>query len=89
MIQQLRYFGADYRAATGKYWFRGLYIWMSFTIIGIFFYRLERGLFLLIGDKYRFVRVLLFPVLNLIGALSRLDINYHADIAGGLNVLHA
>jgi len=88
MLQQLRFFIQDYSRATGKYWFRGFYIWLSFSIIGIFFYRLERGLFLIFGNFYRFLRVPLSPLLYLIEALSHVDINYHADIKGGLVILH-
>jgi len=88
MFQQLRYFIQDYRRATGKYWFRGIYIWLSWGIIGIFFYRIERGLYILLRKWYKYIRVPLLPLLYIIQSLSHLDINYHADIKGGLTVLH-
>jgi serine acetyltransferase len=88
MFKQIHFFLQDYKRATGKYWFRGFYIWMSFSIIGIFFYRLERGLYLLFGESYRFIRIILLPILVFVEALSHLDISYHADIGGGMMILH-
>ena len=88
MLLQFRYFLEDYKRAVGRLWFRGLYIWLSFSIIGIFFYRIDRGLFLLFGNSYRIIRVLLLPLFSLISALSNLDIHYRASIGGGLVVLH-
>ena len=57
-------------------------------IIGVFFYRLERGMFLIFGNAYPYIRVLLYPLLCLVRAYSHLDINYHAEIGPGLVVLH-
>lgn len=57
-------------------------------IIGIFFYRLERGLFLTTGRVYPFIRVLFYPLLSLVKAYSHLEINYRADIGPGLLILH-
>ena len=88
MFQQLRYFIADYRRASGKYWFRMLYMWIGGGIIGILFYRLERGIYLLLKRAYPYFRVLFYPLLCLVRAYSHLDLNYHADIGPGLVVLH-
>lgn len=88
MTAQLGYFLEDYKRATGKYWFRGFYIWMKYTIIGILFYRIERSLYMLFGEYYRILRVLFMPLIFLVEALSRVDINYRADIKGGLCILH-
>lgn len=88
MFQQLRYFIADYKRASGKYWFRMLYLWLGGGIIGVFFYRLERGLYLWLKGGYTYLRVLFYPLLCLVEAYSHLEINYHADIGPGLLILH-
>lgn len=47
MIKQLLYFIQDYKKAVGRKRLRALYMWMSWGVLGVFFYRIERGLFLL------------------------------------------
>lgn len=88
MIEQIRFFIKDYIRAAGKNKFRLLFIWLQWGIIGIFFYRMERGLYLMIGKSYKLFRLLFLPLVNLIQALSRLDIPYTADIGPGIVVLH-
>lgn len=88
MGQQFKYFAQDLNRMLGKYKIRILYIWLSRVFWGIFLYRLERGLFLLIGKSYGVFRVLFIPAFNLIQAYSNIDINYKSDIKGGLLVLH-
>lgn len=88
MFQQLRYFIADYRRAAGKYWFRMLYMWLGGGILGIFFYRFERGLFLTFKRVYPVVNVILYPLHSIIQAYSHLDIHPMAEIGPGLIILH-
>lgn len=88
MIKQLLYFIQDYKKAVGRKRLRALYMWMSWGVLGVFFYRIERGLFLLFGGGYMFVRIILCPLLYLIQALSHVEINYHANIGPGLKILH-
>lgn len=88
MIEQLKFFISDYRRAAGRNKMRMLFIWMSWGIIGIFLYRLERGLFLLMGSGYKYFRLIFLPLLNIIQSLSRLDIPYTTDIGPGMVVLH-
>lgn len=88
MIKQIKYFGQDLKRLLGKYKIRILHIWLSRIFWGLFLYRFERGLFLLIGKPYSIIRVLFIPFFNLIQAYSNMDINYKADIKGGLLVLH-
>ena len=57
-------------------------------IIGVLFYRIERGLYLTLKGAYPYIRVLLYPLFCLVQAYSHLDINYHADIGHGLVILH-
>lgn len=88
MFKQLQYFAKDYIRAAGKNKMRLLFIWMSWGIIGLFVYRLERGLYLSIGKPYKYLRLLFLPFLNFIQAISRLDIPYTADIGPGIIILH-
>ncbi len=55
---------------------------------GVFAYRLERALFLLTGRLYPVLRLLLLPLILLMGGYSNCDISYHARIGKGLRVLH-
>lgn len=85
---QFRYYFDDYGANIGKYWFRGFYIWMTMPMIGLFIYRLERCLFLILGDSYRFIRVPFLPLLSFIQAFTQMDVNYHANLLGWVKILH-
>lgn len=87
-MEQLRYFLQDIKRLLGKHKIRIVHIWLSRVFWGLFLYRTERGLFLLFGKSYQFVRVILIPVFNLLQAYSNMDIHYKADIKGGLLVLH-
>ncbi len=88
MIKQIKYFSQDLNRLLGKYKIRILHIWLSRIFWGIFLYRFERGMFLLLGKSYSIIRVFFIPVFNLIYAYSNIEINYKADIKGGLLVLH-
>ncbi len=88
MKLQITYFIEDFKRMLGKQNYRVLYIWLSRVFWGIFSYRLDRGLFLLIGKPYKYCRILLLPIFNIWQAYSNLDISYKADIAGGLLILH-
>ena len=88
MKEQFNYFKQDVRRILGKYKIRILHIWLSRVFIGILFYRIERTLFLILGKKYELLRVLFVPFLNIIQMYSNLDINYKADIKGGIMILH-
>lgn len=83
------YFGQDLNRMLGKHKIRILHIWLGRVFWGILLYRIERGLFLLIGKPYEIIRVLFIPILNLIQAYSNIELNYKSDIKGGLLVLHA
>ena len=89
MRQQFIYFGEDLKRILGKYKIRIIHILLSRVFWGILLYRIERGLFLLIGKPYQIIRVIFLPILNLLQAYSNIEIHYKADIKGGLLVLHA
>lgn len=64
-------------------------MWLSREFCGVLVYRMDRGLFELIGKYYKVIRIPLLPLFNLMQAYSNTDINYKADIKGGIIILHA
>jgi serine acetyltransferase len=88
MGTQLRYFFQDVRSLLGRHKRRILVIWFTPAFVGIWWYRLERSLYLLLGKSYGIIRIPLLPINALLLAYSRLDINYKADIGPGLAVKH-
>jgi serine acetyltransferase len=89
MGQQFKYFGQDLNRMLGKYKIRILHMWLSRAFWGIFLYRMERGLFLLIGRPYEILRIIFLPIIYLIQSYSNMDLNYKSEIKGGLLVLHS
>jgi len=85
---QIKYFIQDVKRMLGKHKIRILHIWLSRAFCGIFIYRLERSLYLLLGEAYGVVRIIFIPILNIFYAYSNLEINYKANIKGGILVLH-
>lgn len=63
MIKQIKYFGQDLKRLLGKYKIRILHIWLSRVFWGLLLYRLERGIFLLLGKPYSLIRILFIPFL--------------------------
>lgn len=41
------------------------------------------------GGNYKYIRILLLPLLQLVQSLSHLDINYNADIGPGILIHHS
>ncbi|GMV77426.1 MAG: hypothetical protein AMXMBFR79_05610 [Chitinophagaceae bacterium] len=85
---QINYFIQDVKRMLGKHKIRILHIWLSRAYCGIFIYRLERNLYLLLGEPYGVVRIIFIPILNIFYAYSNIEINYKANIKGGILVLH-
>ena len=88
-MSQMRYFHSDVVKMLGKNKWRIIILFLSRIFAGVFWYRVDRGLFLLIGNKYRFFRILLSPVFYLVQAYSNIDIHYKSDIGPGLLILHS
>lgn len=88
MLTQFIFFRKDIKRMLGKNKFRIIILWINRGFVGIFLYRLERSLYLLLGSKYQYFRLLVIPFFNLLQAYSNIDIHYKASIAGGLNILH-
>lgn len=88
MFQQIAFFYRDCKRRVGKRWFLWPFILFSPAIVGTFWYRFERGMFLTLGKVYKVVRLLFTPLEYIFQSYSNIDIHYEADIAGGLAVLH-
>lgn len=88
MNTQFYYFISDVKRILGKHKIRILHIWLSRVFWGLLLYRFERSMYLFFGKYYSYLRVILIPVFNLLQAYSNMDINYKAEIKGGLLVLH-
>jgi len=89
MREQILFFGQDLRRILGKYKIRILHIWMSRIFWGILLYRVERGMYLLVGKPYEILRVLLIPIFNIIHFYSNVELHYKSDIKGGILILHS
>ncbi len=89
MIEQIRFLIRDYSRICGRKKGRFLYIWMSRPAVGVFLYRVERGMYLMIGTAWTLLRIFFTPVLNIMYAYSNCEINYHASIGPGILVLHS
>ncbi|WP_435139249.1 DapH/DapD/GlmU-related protein [Formosa sp. A9] len=85
---QLVYLFEDIKRMVGREKLRWGIIWISRSFIGILFYRLERAFFLIFGNYYKYIRILFLPIIVLANAYSNIDINYKANIKGGLLILH-
>ncbi len=87
-VTQLIFFYKDFIRMLGKNKFRIIYIFITRSFAGVFLYRVERGMFLLMGKSYSYLRLLFLPIILLIQAYSNIDIHYKASIKGGLLILH-
>ena len=87
-MSQLKYLYKDLVRILGKNKWRILIIFFSRVFVGIFWYRIDRSLFLLIGKNYRLIRIFLSPLFYMVQAYSNIDIHYQSDIGPGLLVLH-
>ena len=88
-MSQLIFLQKDVRRMLGKSRWRIFIVLFSRIFIGIFWYRVERAIYLFLGKKYQIVRVLLSPFFYLIQAYTNVDIHYKATIGPGLLILHS
>ena len=86
---QIKYLQKDIVRILGKDKWRIIVILFSRIFIGIFWYRIERSLYLFFGKKYQIIRILLSPFFYLIQAYTNVDIHYKASIGPGLLILHS
>jgi len=87
-MSQLRCLSGDVKQILGKNKWRILVIFFSRVFAGVFWYRVDRSLYLLMGKSYKYVRIIFTPFFYLVQAYSNMDIHYTANIGPGLSVLH-
>ena len=88
-MSQLKYLKKDVVKMLGKNKWRIIILIFSRVFAGIFWYRADRGMYLLFGRTYRVLRILLSPFFYAVQAYSNIDIHYEADIGPGLSILHS
>lgn len=88
MSHQCTYFKADVKRMLGKHKIRILHILLSRSFIGVFLYRLERSLYLVLGKTYPIIRILFLPLILSMQSYSNIDIHYKSTIKVGLLILH-
>ena len=87
-IQQFFYFVKDIDKNLGRNKIRLFLLVFSPVFWGLFKYRFDRFLSLLFGKFYVVIRLVFFPLFLVLEVYSRMDINFRADILGGLRILH-
>jgi serine acetyltransferase len=89
-LQQLQFLHADLSAIVLGRRHRWFTMWLTHgSAPGLLRYRLSRCIYLVVGETFTSVRVLLWPVFFLLRIIGPpLDISYRADIGPGLRVLH-
>ncbi len=88
-MRQLKFFRQDLIKMLGKNKWRIFVIFFSRVFVGIFWYRVDRALYLLVGEKYKILRIIFTPFFYVVQAYSNLDIHYQSDIGPGLLILHS
>jgi len=87
--EQLLFLCQDYKRQTGSKKLRMIYLWMGRASVGIFIYRIERMMYLFLGENWKMIRLFFLPFIYPLSAYSNLEISYKADIGPGITVLHA
>jgi serine acetyltransferase len=87
--RQLVYLRGEVARMVNRKWWRWLSCWFSAGFWVLASYRLSRAAYLLLGEGYAAVRIVLGPLLFLVRPwLGPHEIHYRADIGPGLIVLH-
>lgn len=90
-FQQLGYLKYEASKFVGPRWWRSVTFFLSDAFIVVAVYRLDRSLFLLLGNLWVGLRIVLSPVSFLFGPWIKrghCTIDYRADIGPGIKVLH-
>lgn len=87
-LNQLKYLIEDTNALLGKNKFRIIVLVFNRSFWGVLSYRLDRFLFGIFGNTYKYFRIILSPIFYILQIISNCDIHYKADIKGGVNIHH-
>lgn len=88
-FNQLKYLYYELSLIVNRKWWRWIGCWFGGSAGVITSYRLDRFFFLIFGNCYNYLRILMFPIFTLLRIISvKHDIHYNADIDRGLKILH-
>lgn len=87
-MNQFKFLFDDINSLLGKNKFRIIMIVFNRAFWGVFSYRIDRFLYMMFKDNYKFIRFFLSPVFYLLQIISNCEIHYKADIQGGINIHH-
>jgi serine O-acetyltransferase len=88
-LQQISNLYHELKRMNNTRWWRWLSCWFTVGFWSMATYRIERSLYLLLGNGYSVVRIILSPVIFLLSPwLGRLEIHYRANIGEGMIILH-
>ena len=87
-MTQITYLLEDINSLLGKNKLRIILLFFNRGFWGIFSYRLDRSLYLVFKNAYKFIRIFLAPLFYLLQIISNCDIHYNSDIKGGINIHH-
>jgi serine O-acetyltransferase len=89
-FQQLQFLHADLSTIVHRRWWRWFTMWIPYGgAPGLLSYRLSRFLYLVVGERFKKIRFLLWPVLFLLRLLGPgVSIRYDAEIGPGIRILH-
>lgn len=88
-MNQIKYFYQDINKLLGRNKWRIVIVFFYRSFWGVFIYRFERLLYLLLGRPYKALRILLLPIYSILYWYSNSEIHYQADIKGGISILHS
>lgn len=87
--EQISCLAEDLRLIVSGRWWRWITCWFGGSAGVVLSYRLDRSMYLLFGNLWGMLRVVVFPVFLLLRLASfPHEIHYRADIKGGLLILH-
>jgi serine acetyltransferase len=88
MKTQFSYLMKDISRILGTNKYRIIILIFTRAFWAVFIYRIERQFYLIFKKFYPIIRIPFVPILSLIQSFSNTEINYKADIKGGILILH-
>jgi serine acetyltransferase len=87
-LAQIEYLFKDINSLLGKNKLRLILLFFNRAFWGVFSYRIDRSLYLVFKNSYKFIRIFLSPFFYFLQIISNCDIHYKANIKGGINIHH-
>lgn len=88
-FQQIKFLMFELKRLVNRHYHRWFIMWFGGSACVLVSYRIDRAIYLLLGNIYSLLRPFLFPIFLTLRILSaKHEISYKADIGKGLNILH-